>query len=146
MPTRIDELFQLFADFEKRQTLGGHGYRLARARIPPRVGLVGSHGEAAVATDLNAFATLQRFGHRVEHAIDDHFCSGLGQLPSGGNGLDELTFGHLLVASLCSLMHSRLRSNASIVNAFSGMARHRLPAGTGLEIAGCVLEERPEPN
>src|SRR3954452_15845266 len=104
MTTGIDELFQLFADFEERQTLGWHRHGLPCAWIPPGVWLVRSHGEAAVAADLNAFATLQRFGHRVEDAIDDHLCSGLGQLPSGGNGLDELTFGHLLAASLGSTM------------------------------------------
>src|SRR6187397_1556107 len=50
--TGIDELFQLFADLEERQSLGGHRHGLPGARIPSGVRLVRPHREAAVAADL----------------------------------------------------------------------------------------------
>src|SRR6266480_941696 len=71
MAAAVDELFQLFADFEERKTLRRNGDGLARARVATRVRFVWTHREAAEATDFDAFAALERFGHRVEDAIDD---------------------------------------------------------------------------
>src|SRR5262249_29404971 len=58
VPAVVHELLQLLADFEKRQPLRGHGHRRTRARVAPRVRLVGANGEAPETANLDAVAPL----------------------------------------------------------------------------------------
>src|SRR5580704_4072308 len=69
MPAAVDDLLQLLADLEERETLGGDVDGLARTRVAARVGLVRPDGEAAEAADLDAFAPLERLRHRIENAV-----------------------------------------------------------------------------
>src|SRR5262245_24804689 len=85
----VDELLQLFADLEERQALRRNGDRRARPRVASRVGLVGTHGKAPEAADLDAFTPLKSFRHGLEDAVDDELGTRLRELAARGHGIDE---------------------------------------------------------
>jgi hypothetical protein len=57
----VDLLAQVLADLEERQPLGGDVHGLTGPGVAPLVGLVLAHREAAKASDLDAFASLEAF-------------------------------------------------------------------------------------
>src|SRR5258708_15545722 len=119
MPTRIDDFLQLLADFEERQALRRNRNRLSRTRISTAVGLVWPHREAAETSNLDAFAALQRFGHRIEEAVDHELRAGLRQVPPRGDGVDKFALRHAVLPGrplTIRLSSHRKRTN---VNAFS---------------------------
>src|SRR5262245_19099688 len=91
---RVDELFQLLADLEEWEALGGDRNGLPGSRISAVVGLVGADAEAPLPADFNAFPLLKCLGHRLENAVDDELCHGLGELASGSDGFDEFALRH----------------------------------------------------
>src|SRR5262249_44671828 len=91
----VDELLQLFANLEERQSFRRYRHRLAGSRISTAVGLVRTDRKAPESANLDALAMLERLRHGVEHAVDHELRPGLRQLPSARDRIDQLALRHV---------------------------------------------------
>ena len=91
----VDALAQLLADLEEGEPLGLTCTASPVRGLRPWYSRYVADGEAAEATDLDAFALLERVDHAVEHLPDQQLGAAARQLRPFGDEVDEIGLGHL---------------------------------------------------
>jgi len=91
---RVDVLFELFADFEKRNPLGGNLYDLTGLGVAALIAPIASIDERPEASNLNSIILAERFGHRVENEVHDKLGLLVLKVGAFGDEMDQIRLGH----------------------------------------------------
>src|SRR5713226_5022764 len=94
----VDELFEFFAGFEIRNTLGGNADRLAGLRVPSTARATLAHPKAAKAAQLDLLALIQALDDAFENKFNQSLGIFLGQLSGVSHIIDQISFSHAVTS------------------------------------------------